>query len=73
MANSTASVLIKPIAAFNRGDTFVFGSWVCTTDGAGSFQCRLTMTPNPSTRLVMLPEVVTGKLTGKFGENSLYN
>jgi hypothetical protein len=28
MANSTASVFIKPTAAFNRGDTFVFGSWV---------------------------------------------
>jgi hypothetical protein len=73
MANSTASVLIKPIAAFNRGDTFVFGSWVCTVDGAGSFQRRLTMTPNPSTGLVMLPEVVTSELAGKFGEISLYN
>jgi hypothetical protein len=25
MANSTASVYIKPTVAFNRGDTFVFG------------------------------------------------
>jgi hypothetical protein len=73
MANSTASVLIKPVAAFNRGDTFVFGSWVCTADSAGSFQRRLTMTPNPSTGLVTLPEVVTGELTGKFGEILLYN
>jgi hypothetical protein len=73
MANSTASVLIKPIAAFNRGETFVLGSWVCTTDGSGSFQRRLTMTPNPSTGLVTLPEVVTGELDGKFGEISLYN
>jgi hypothetical protein len=62
MANSTASVIIKPIVAFNRGVTFVFGSWVCTTDDAGSFQRRLTMTPNPSTRLVTLHEVVTGEL-----------
>jgi hypothetical protein len=62
MANSTTSVLIKPIAAFNRGDTFVFGSWVCTVDGAGTFQRHLTMTPNPSTGLVTLPEVVTGEL-----------
>jgi hypothetical protein len=38
MANSTASIVIKPTTAFNRGDTFVFGSWVCTADGAGSFQ-----------------------------------
>jgi hypothetical protein len=73
MVNSTASVFIKPVAAFNRGDTFVFGSWVCTTDGAGSFQRSLTMTPNPSTGLVTLPEVVTGELTGKFSKISLYN
>jgi hypothetical protein len=26
MANSTASVFIKPIVAFNRGNTLVFGS-----------------------------------------------
>jgi hypothetical protein len=68
MANSTASVYIKPTVAFNRGDTFVFGAWVCTTDGAGSFQRRLTMPPNPETGPVTLPEVVTGELAGKFGE-----
>jgi hypothetical protein len=49
MANSTASIFIKPTIALNRGDTFVFGSWVCTSDGAGSFQRHLTMTPNPKT------------------------
>jgi hypothetical protein len=73
MANSTASIFIKPTVAFKRGDTFVFGSWVCTVDGAGSFQHHLTMSPNPETRLVTLPEVVTGNLTGKFGEILLYN
>jgi hypothetical protein len=31
------------------------------------------MTPNPKTGLVTLPEVVTGDLTGKFDEISLYN
>jgi hypothetical protein len=31
------------------------------------------MSPNPETGLVALPEVVTGNLTGKFGEISLYN
>jgi hypothetical protein len=31
------------------------------------------MTPNPSTGLVTLPEVVAGELVGKFGEISLYN
>jgi hypothetical protein len=64
---------IKPTVAFNRDDTFVFGSWVCTADGAGSFQCHLTMTPDPSTELVTLSEVITGELAGKFGEISLYN
>jgi hypothetical protein len=73
MANSTASVYIKPTVAFNRGDTFVFGAWVCTADGAGSFQRRLTMPPNPENGLVTLSEVVTGELAGKFGEISLFD
>jgi hypothetical protein len=73
MANSTASIFIKPTVAFNRGDTFVFDSWVCTADGAGSFQRRFTMAPNPKTGLVALPEVVTGDLAGKFSKISLYN
>jgi hypothetical protein len=37
MANSTASIFIKPTVAFKRGDTFVFGLWVFTADGTGSF------------------------------------
>jgi hypothetical protein len=73
MANPTAPVYIKPTVAFNRGDTFIFGAWVCTTDGAGSFQHRLTMPPNPETGFMTLPEVVTGKLAGKFGEISLFD
>jgi hypothetical protein len=73
MANSTASIFIKPTVAFNRSDTFVFGSWVCIVDDAGSFLRRLTMPPNPKTRLVTLLEVVTGDLAGKFSEISLYN
>jgi hypothetical protein len=68
MANSTAPVYIKPTVAFNRCDTFVFGTWVCTADGAGSFQHYITMPPNPETSFVTFPEVVTGKLAGKFGE-----
>jgi hypothetical protein len=35
MANSTASIFIKPTVAFNHGDTFVFGSWVCTANSGG--------------------------------------
>jgi hypothetical protein len=73
MANSTAPVYFKPTVAFNRGDTFVFGAWVCTADGAGSFQRRLTMPPNPKTGFVTLPEVVAGELAGKFSEISLFN
>jgi hypothetical protein len=73
LANSTASIFIKPTVAFNRGDTFVFDSWVCTANGARSFQCHLTMTPNPKTGLMTLPEVVAGDLAGKFGEILLYN
>jgi hypothetical protein len=73
MANSTAPVYIKRTVAFNRGDIFVFGAWVCTANGAGSFQHRLTMPPNPETGLMTLPEVVTGELTGKFNEISLFN
>jgi hypothetical protein len=68
MANSTAPVYFKTTVAFNHGDTFVFGAWVCTADGAGSFQRRLTMPPNLETGFVTLPEVVTGELAGKFGE-----
>jgi hypothetical protein len=73
MANSTASISIKPTVAFNCSDTFIFGSWVCTADGDRSFQRHLTMAPNPSTGLVTLPEVITGELTRKFGKISLYN
>jgi hypothetical protein len=73
MAKSTAPVYIKPTVAFNRGDTFVFGAWVCTADGAGSFQRRFTMPPNPETGFVTLPEVVTGELADKFGEILIFN
>jgi hypothetical protein len=73
MANSTAPVYFKPTIAFNCGDTFVFGAWICTADGTGSFQRRLTVPPNPETGFVTLPEDVTGELAGKFGEISLFN
>jgi hypothetical protein len=73
MANSTASIIIKRTATFNRGDTSVFGSWVYTADSAGLLQHYLTMTPDPETGLVTLPEVVTNHLIEKFGEFSLCN
>jgi hypothetical protein len=31
------SIVIRLTVAFNRGDTIVFRSWVCTADDAGSF------------------------------------
>jgi hypothetical protein len=65
MANSTASIVIKPTAAFSCGDTFVFGSWIIPV--------LPHMTPDLETGLVMLPEVVTSPLIEKFGELSLYN
>jgi hypothetical protein len=68
MANSTASIVIRPTAAFNRGDTFVFSSWVCITDDAGSFQHYLTMTLDQVTGLVTLPEVVINPLVEQFWE-----
>jgi hypothetical protein len=73
MANSTAPVYFKPTVAFNDGDTFVLGAWVCTADGVGSIQRRVTMPPDPETGFVTLPEVVTGELTDKFGEISLFD
>jgi hypothetical protein len=73
MANSTAPIYFKPTVAFNRGDTSVFGAWVCTANGAGSFQCRLTLPPNPKTGFVTLPEVVTSELADKFSEILLFN
>jgi hypothetical protein len=73
MANSKASILIKPTTALNRGETFVFGFWVRIANGAGSFQRHPTMTPNLETGPVKLPEVVMGMLAEKLGEISLYN
>jgi hypothetical protein len=73
MANLTASIIIKPTAALNRGDTSVFSSWVCIANSAGSFQRHLTTTLNLETRLVTLSEYITGTLTKKFGEISIYN
>jgi hypothetical protein len=73
MANLTTSIVIRPTVAFNRGDTFVFASWVCTADGTGSFQRYLTMTPNPEAGLMTLPEVVTNSLIEKFSEFLLHH
>jgi hypothetical protein len=30
-----------------RGATFIFGSWVCVTNGLGSFDSHLTNSPTP--------------------------
>ena len=66
-----ALVIIKPNVAFSRGDTFVFGSWVYIANGAGSFQRYLTLTPDPKSGFVTLPEASTDQLAENFGEISL--
>jgi hypothetical protein len=73
MVNSMSSIIFKPTATFNHSDTSVFGSWVCTADGTGTFQRYLTMTTLLKTGLVVLLEAVTDKLVEKFDEFSLYN
>ena len=35
------TVVIKPIFAIEAGATFVFGSWLCIADGAGSFRHQI--------------------------------
>ena len=71
MANSTALIIIKPNVAFSQGDTFVFSSWVCIANGTGSFQRHLTLTPDPETGFVTLPEASMDQLAEDFGEISL--
>jgi hypothetical protein len=44
---------------------------VCTADGASSFQHYLTMTPDPETGFVMLPEVAMNQLIEELDEISL--
>jgi hypothetical protein len=73
MANSRASIFIKTTTAFSHGNTFVFGSWVCTIDGTRSFQCYITVTPDLEIGFVTLIEVATNQLVEKFDANLLYN
>jgi hypothetical protein len=68
-----ASITIKPTAAFNHGDTVVFGSWGCIAGSTSSFQRYLNITLDPETRSVMLPEVATDHLIEIFDEIPLYN
>jgi hypothetical protein len=73
MVNSTASIFIKPTVSFNRGDTFVFAPWVCTANGAGSFQRHLTMPPKPEDPARDASRSCHGRSRQKIRRNSLYN
>ena len=66
-----ALVTIKPIVAFQQGDTFVFGSWVCVADGVGSFQRFLVPTPESKLKSSTLTQASMENLVENFGEISI--
>ena len=70
LANSMASVVINSTVAFERGDTFVFGSWVCVADGAGSFLRFIAATPG-ELRAPPPTEAPVINLVKRFGEIAL--
>jgi hypothetical protein len=73
MANLMDSVIIKPNVTFKHDNTFIFDSWVCTANNTKSFRCYLTMTSDPETGFMMLPEATTDQLVKKFDKISLSN
>ena len=66
-----AQVIIKPFIAFKQGDTFVFDSWVCIANGAGSFQRYLTPTSEKKPAPATLTQASLEDLTENFSEVSL--
>ena len=71
MANSKASVVIKPVVAFQQGATFVFGSWVCTADEAGRFSRYLEHQPEQKIATSKLQRQALEDLVENFDEISL--
>ena len=69
MTNSMVPVIIKPAFNFMRGETFVFGTWVCVSDGAGSFNRFHASTPETIT--AAFQEAVEQDVAENFGEISL--
>ena len=66
-----ALVIIKLIVAFQQGDTFVFGSWVCVADGAGSFLRFLASTPESKLKSSTLTQASMEDFVENFGEISI--
>ncbi|CAN6330357.1 unnamed protein product [Urochloa humidicola] len=64
-----APVIVKPTVALGRGDTFVFGSWVCVSNGAGSFNRFLAATPKTLAETFL--QAATDDLAENFDEISL--
>ena len=56
---------------FTQGDTFIFGSWVCVADGAGSFQRYLAPAPEEKPSSTTLPQASVDELVENLGEISL--
>ena len=71
MANSTAPIILQTNVIFSQGDTFVFGSWVCIANGAGSFLRYLTPTPEPKPAPTVLRQALIDDLAENFDEISL--
>jgi hypothetical protein len=71
LANSMALDIIKPSVTFQQGDTFVFGSWVCIADGAGSFLRYLASTSESKLKSSMLTQASMEEFIKNFGEISL--
>ena len=66
-----AQITIKPTVTFKQGDTFIFGSWVCIVNGAGSFQRYLTLTLELKPAPMTLPQAPMDDLAKDFSEISL--
>ena len=66
-----APIIINSTVAFEQGDTFVFGSWVCIADGAGCFLRFLAQTLELKPTSTTLPQASMDDLAENFGEISL--
>ena len=64
------SIVVKPVAAFPEGATFVFGSWVCVADGDGGFSRYLKPQPESKISPPKLQRQELEDLVENFGEFS---
>lgn len=68
-----AQVIIKTTVAFIAGTTFIFGSWVCVTDGAGNFHHHIAPAPDKKQHPMKLKRQALEDLVEKFGKISISN